>query len=250
MKVIIIDDDNAAINILSGKLKTYDNLQVVGTATTGSSGLHLAATVNPEVIFLDVELPDMSGLEFLEQVNEIVKGWCQVVMYTGYSTYMLPAFRREAFDYLLKPVDDNELEQVVQRINAKRLEKLAESPLSKGVVKKNEDKLLFYTNAIDFRLVHIQDICLFQYNHELRVWEVIVAGKKEPIRLKRNANNESLLAIDNRFIQVSQKFIININYLLEVSNNICVFYPPFEKLDYVKVGRLFRKKLIERFEAL
>ena len=59
-----------------------------------------------------------------------------------------------------------------------------------------------------------------------------------------------LLGIDDSFVQVSQKFIININYLLEVCDNICRFYPPFEDIDYVKVGRFFRRKLISRYNAL
>lgn len=59
-----------------------------------------------------------------------------------------------------------------------------------------------------------------------------------------------LVGIDNCFMQVSQRYIININYLKEVRDNICRFYPPFDKLDYVKVGRFFRKKLIERFSTL
>ena len=59
-----------------------------------------------------------------------------------------------------------------------------------------------------------------------------------------------MLGIDDSFVQVSQKFIININYLLEVCDNICRFYPPFEDIDYVKVGRFFRRKLISRYNAL
>lgn len=51
-------------------------------------------------------------------------------------------------------------------------------------------------------------------------------------------------------MQVSQKFIVNINYLLEVRDNICRFYPPFEGIDYVKVGRFFRRKLISRYSSL
>ena len=113
-----------------------------------------------------------------------------------------------------------------------------------------KNPLLFYTNSIDFRLVHTRDIGLFQYNHENRVWEVIVAGHPTPIKLRRNVNNETLLTIDDRFVQVSQKYVININYLIEVNDNVCRFYPPFDKIDYVKVGRLFRRKLTERFCSL
>ena len=249
MRTIIIDDDKSSVDTLKKKLANYPQVEMCGFATTCSSGLHLSANVNPEIIFLDIELPDMSGLEFLSQLDRTVRGWCQVVMYTGHDSYMLSAFRNNAFDFLMKPIDDIELDNVIQRLYTTKRNNAAMA--GSGIVtRSNDDKLLFYTNTSDFRLVHVQDIGLFQYNHDLRVWEVVVACRKEPIKLKRNANNETLLAIDPRFIQVSQKFIININYLLEVKDNMCKLFPPFDKVDYVKVGRLFKKKLIERFNTL
>lgn len=249
MKILIIDDDQTAIELLTTKLKNYDDIEIIGSATTGEEGLQIARNNEPEAIFLDVELPDISGLSLLDQMNSFLKGWCQVVMYTGHDSYMLTAFRNNAFDFLMKPIDDIELDNVIQRLYANRHNNSAMA--GSGIVtRSSDDKLLFYTNTSDFRLVHVQDIGVFQYNHTLRVWEVVVACRKEPIRLKRNANNESLLSIDPRFIQVSQKYIININYLLEVKDNMCKLFPPFDKIDYVKVGRLFKKKLIERFNAL
>lgn len=251
MKTIIIDDNAKSIEALTEKLKNYDDIQLVGSATNGSVGLNLVKEVSPELVFLDIELPDISGIEFLEQINMSQHGTCQIVIYSGFPQYMLPAFRNNAFDYLLKPIVDTELEQVINRIRIKNGKQALDNFMCNGIVKqKNKNKLLFYTNSVDFRLVPMKDIGIFQYNHEIRVWEVVVAGRNIPIRLKRNVNNETLLDIDERFIQVSQKYIININYLLEVNNNICYFYPPFDNLDYVKVGRFYRKKLIERFYSL
>ena len=100
------------------------------------------------------------------------------------------------------------------------------------------------------KLIDKRDIGLFQYNHEMRCWEVIVAGSKQPIRLKRCVKSDALVELDGQFVQVNQKFIINMDYLIEVVDNVCHFYPPFDMLDYVKVGRLFRKKLIDRFCSL
>ncbi len=97
---------------------------------------------------------------------------------------------------------------------------------------------------------NISDVALFSYNHDQRVWEVTVAGQAEPVRLKRSINNEQLVMLDNRFIQVSQRHIININYLKGVSEGICRLYPPFDKIDNVKIGRTFRKNLTERFSTL
>lgn len=162
---------------------------------------------------------------------------------------MLPAFRNKAFDFLLKPVDDKELDTVISRFYDER--ENGKMDVSKDeIVKSNEGKLLFYTNTVDFRLIQIRDICVFSYDHDTRVWVAVAAGCDKPLRLKRNVNKDVLLGIDSSFIQVSQKYIININYLLEVCDNICRFYPPFDNIDYVKVGRFYRRKLIKRFSAI
>ena len=249
MRTIIIDDDKASVDTLTKKLKKFRDIELCGSTNTCSGGVHLAADTNPEVIFLDVELPDLSGLEFLMQLDKVVRGWCQVVMYTGHPGYMLPAFRLNAFDYLMKPVDDRELKSVIARLREKRDKE--ESPLNMAAKSSmHKDKLLLYTSTSDFRLVHIQNICTFQYNHDIRQWEVIIAGMPEPLRMKRNTKCDAILDIDDRFVQVSHKFIINIDYLVEVSDNTCLFYPPFEKIKHVKVGRLYRKKLTEKFNAI
>jgi DNA-binding LytR/AlgR family response regulator len=243
MKVIIIDDEAASIDALVSKLKTYDIISIEGTAQTGSKGIGLVQETCPDVVFLDVELPDISGLDFLGQMSMIQAAPCRVVIYTAHSQYMLSAFRNKAFDFLLKPIDDRELAKIVQRC----LIEPAPQPASE---QKDPERLILYTNATDFKIVNTNDTGLFSYNHEARVWEAVVAGNAEPLRLKRSVNNETLTAIDPRFIQVNQKHIVNINYLMEVSDGVCRFFPPFDKIDYVKVGRLYNKKLLERYNAL
>lgn len=248
MKIIIIDDELSAIEALRKELSVFEDADVVGTASNGTKGIGLLKEHQPDLLFLDVELPDLSGLDFLEQVEKITGGACRVVMYTAYSSYMLPAFRNKAFDFLLKPIDKSELTKVMQRFYIEQ--STSRNTGNETYRKESHEKILFYTNAADFRVVQIPDICLFQYNHDQRVWEAVIAGKQEPIKLKRNANKDTLLSIDPRFIQISQRYIININYLLEVNDNQCRFFPPFEKVDYVKVGRLYRKDLIDRFCSL
>lgn len=249
MKAIIIDDTPSAIKVLAERLGDYDDVELAGAAANGAEGLELLRTAQPDVTFLDIELPDMSGLDFLCQMDSISRGHCLAVMYTGYERYMLSSFRNNAFDFLLKPLDAEELSQVVQRLRTSRTPGTGEGGRN-TVERREENKLLLYTNSVDFRLVHLHDIGVFQYNHDMRAWEVVVAGHKDTIRLKRNANNKELVAIDDCFIQVSQRYIININYLMEVRDNTCRFYPPFDKVDYVKVGRFFRRRLIERFSSL
>jgi len=243
MKVIIIDDEVASIDALVSKLQNYDNVSIEGTAQTGFKGIDIIKNTNPDVVFLDVELPDISGLDFLSQMSMIQQNPCRVVIYTAYSKYMLTAFRNKAFDFLQKPIDERELAKIMQRCIIEPAPKMASE-------QKDPKRLILYTSTSDFRIVNTNDAGLFCYNHDARVWEAVVAGQTEPVRLKRSVNNETLTAIDPRFIQVSQKYIVNINYLIEVSDGLCRFFPPFDKIDYVKVGRQYNKKLLERFNAL
>lgn len=244
MRAIIIDDDKPAIDLLTEALAAYPDIEVAGVAQRGTSGLRLMEELHPDVLFLDVEMPDMSGLDFLEEISR-GDADCAVVMCTAYENYMLPAFRCSAFDFLLKPIDRNELDIVMQRLVAN-----AEKPRKKpqdGIGAVDDENFIFYTNSVDFRMVKIKDIGVFQYNHEMRFWEVVVAGSKTPIRLKRNVTNDRLLSLGDCFRQVNQKYIININYLFGVKDNICCFYPPFDSIDYVRVGRFFRRRFIEQF---
>lgn len=247
MKAIIIDDEPTAISVLTDQLGNYEDIDITGIATNGERGLKLLKKVKPDAIFLDVELPDMTGIEFLSMAESETPDHCKIVMYTAHDKYMLPSFRNHAFDFLTKPLDPKELATVIERLTKENGE---QSQPTKPREHNDNDKLLFYTNTLDFRLTHIADIGVFQYNHDQRVWEMVIAGDEQPIKLKRSANNESLLAIDTRFVQVNQKYIINISYLIEVTDNVCRFYPPFDKIDYVRVGRLYRRKLLERFESL
>ena len=243
MKAIIIDDDRKAINDLTDKLSKHEDIEVVATTTSASFGLKMLQTEVPDLMFLDVEMPEMTGLDFLQEM-ERMNVWCHVIVTTSYSIYMLPAFRREAFDFLTKPINEKELATALERVR-----KDLESPRRSQTTPQQPQSgfLLCYTNTDDFQLVNISTIGLFRYSGEIRSWEVIIGNQQLPVKLKREVTNKDLLALDSRFVQVSQKYIVNINCLLKVRDNICVFNPPFEDIDYVKVGRMYRKRLVDKF---
>jgi hypothetical protein len=112
------------------------------------------------------------------------------------------------------------------------------------------EKLLLYTNTSDFQLVHIKDIGMFVYNSKRRIWEIVAARCNHSIPLKRSIGRQTILDLDKYFIQVSQTYIININYLIGVEDNTCCFYPPFDKINDVRIARCFRNKFLERFNKL
>ena len=97
IKIAIIDDDNASIDALVQILKAFDDTTIVGKANNGTKGISLVRQEQPDMLFLDVEMPDMTGLEFLSQMKSIQEHPCQVIIYTAHEKYMLQAFRDKAF---------------------------------------------------------------------------------------------------------------------------------------------------------
>lgn len=264
MNIAIVDDDKTAARLLADKLKGFEEAHISGIAANGMDGLALVMDTNPDLLFLDIELPDISGIEFLERIADSAASDCRVVMYTAHQKFMLSAFRNQAFDYLMKPIDDQELRTIIRRVCLDMQMPKPVSPMrvalsynaanavtmcADGIGRRTDGKFLIYTNAVDFRLVDVRDIGIVAYQHDSRVWEMYVSGLDKPIRLKRNVTSDMIVALDPSLVRVSQKHIINLTYLMEVTDNTCRLFPPFNNLTDVKVGRFYRKKLIEMFSG-
>ena len=114
MRTIIIEDESIAIENLKYLLSDLDpSFEIVGTAESVAEGLELIDQVKPEVVFLDIEMGDGSGFDLLNKLDRID---FKVVFVTAYDQYALQAFRVSAVDYLLKPVDPEDLEEAVIKL--------------------------------------------------------------------------------------------------------------------------------------
>ena len=159
MLAVIVDDNKQAAQDLAERLGDFDDVEIGGIALNGMDGLALVGQVQPDVLFLDVQLPDLSGLDFLEKMSSQTHGKCRVVMYTAYDEYILPAFRKKAFDVLLKPIEDAELATIMHRLTHEDVFVL--HPDENNNLRKQSSKFLFYTNTLDFKLIDKRDIGLF-----------------------------------------------------------------------------------------
>jgi two-component system LytT family response regulator len=115
IRAIIIDDEPSAINVLNLMLKKKckDDIQVVATTTSPHAGKMLIEQHKPDLVFLDIEMPGMSGIEL---VRSFQNPSFRVVFVTAYDSYAIEAFRLSAMDYLLKPVGAAEVVRVITRI--------------------------------------------------------------------------------------------------------------------------------------
>ena len=114
-KVVIVDDDELSLENLSTELSKQPDLLLEEVARDAQHGKRLIMQAQPDLLFLDVELPDMTGMELLQDIRDYITWPIKVVFYTAYDKYMLQAIRQSAFDYLLKPFESSELENILNR---------------------------------------------------------------------------------------------------------------------------------------
>ena len=115
LRTLIIDDERLAREELKSLLKQYDEIDIIGEAKNGEEAILMIKDLKPELIFLDISMPGMTGFEMLKQLEEIPK----VIFVTAYDEFALKAFEINALDYILKPVDPNRLQESVKKINQK-----------------------------------------------------------------------------------------------------------------------------------
>lgn len=218
IKCIIIDDELIAIKTLMLELRNFsDRIEVVGRFTQAVSAIDFLKSSDVDVVFLDIEMPEMSGLEFLERYQ--LRNF-QVVYTTAYSKYALDAIQNEALYYLLKPVDVGELEKCIDRI---------EKNLSKDEFENKLDAALDKLSRFEglprkIKLPHDGKV-IFYYPDEILYCEgdgsyshvYFSSGKK--VLLTRKLKQMEELLQEPIFYRVHNSYIVNINKIKAYNKN-------------------------------
>lgn len=244
---IIIDDEIAGISNLCASLQDIDMIDVTKTVQVPQKGKELILKNKPDLLFLDVEMPEVNGLELLREIKDLVSWPMQVVFYTAYDKYLLEALRESAFDYLLKPYTETEFLMVINRFlhymqSEEKKGSLQES-LSTLYAKDNSHVLI--TTIKGYRSLRFEEIGYFEYIKEKKHWFVILENQR--IQLKRNTSAEDILKLASAFTQINQQQIINISYLSCIEGRKCIMLPPFEKANNLNISRNFFNSVQDRF---
>ncbi|MEH7009343.1 response regulator [Neobacillus niacini] len=118
IRTLIVDDEPYSRGELKHLLGTFPVIKIVGEAESGESAIVSAIQLQPDVVFLDVEMPKMNGMKAAKALLELKKAPL-VVFATAYPQFAAEAFRYDAVDYLLKPYDEEQLQETIQRITKK-----------------------------------------------------------------------------------------------------------------------------------
>ena len=214
MKAIIIDDETQAREALTELLKHYcPDVQVIGTANGGEAGLELMRTHRPDLVFLDVEMPDIDGFEVVRRLDRID---FSLVYVTGYDKYAVRAFELSALDYLLKPVEASRLIQAVHKATERgRLR----GSLAQYQVLLELLNLKDSSPSLDHRIVFAtqQEIVFSWLRNLIRVDAdqnfsyVKLADQSQPLRIAKNIGEyEKQLEGYEQIMRVHRSHLINL----------------------------------------
>lgn len=213
LRTIIIDDDNIIrLSLESWFLRFCPQMEIVGTASTAADGRKLFLATAPDVIFLDVELPDETGFHLLETIHPNLRNFI-VVFITGHDHYALQAFRANALGFLVKPFNHEDLLQVTANILNKRTQRIDSVPIDEIMrsVQLNHKRyeLLNLPTANGFAIVPLETIIFLKGEG---VYTDIITTNNRYTAAKLLHEYEDLL-INSGFLRVHKSYIVNISHI-------------------------------------
>ncbi len=170
MKAIIADDEVLLAEHLRGRLAAlWPQLEIVGIAANGIEAKEMIEGLRPDVAFLDIRMPGLTGLEVAQVLSEVARRACRMVFVTAYDEFAVQAFEREAVDYLLKPVGEERLRATVERLQ--RAPVSLSEPQAADILRRLQtllpkavDRLRWVRASVgnDVRMVAVDAVCYFQ----------------------------------------------------------------------------------------
>jgi two-component system LytT family response regulator len=212
IKAVIIDDEPRSIKILSAMLQNYcPEVFVAGTAHRAREAETLIRQIQPDLVFLDIEMPHANGFEILDRFRPLP---FEVIFVTAFNNYTLKAFRYSALDYLLKPVSIVELQEAVRKavrnIQLKNVNVQLENFLQSLKAPSLRMQKIALPGKEGVILVPILDIIRCEARREYTSF--IIKSMEKIISSKNITENEKLLPEDT-FFRVHNSHLVNLNYV-------------------------------------
>jgi two-component system LytT family response regulator len=209
IKAIIIDDERLARNELKKLLLDFPEIEVIAEAANAAEGVEKIDSLNPDLIFLDIQMPGKTGFDMLSELERAPN----VIFTTAYDEYALKAFEVNALDYLLKPVEPKRLADALQKLQIEEdKEPISDHPISVNRSILSEHDQVFVKDGERCWFVKLSDIRLFE---SVGNYAKVYFGPNKPLILK------SLNALEERldekvFFRANRKHIVNLRLIEKI----------------------------------
>jgi two-component system response regulator LytT len=214
ISAIVVDDEKLASDELSYQLREFPDVEIVATASNGLEAVQLIVDLEPDLVFLDMQMPGLDGMGVIRKLHEKEIPLPYFVMATAYDQYAVEAFKWEALDYLLKPVDKERLGQAIERCRKCVIEKQRTAPAELPPPKPSlqRTKLLVKSNQRNF-IVDAQDVVYATIEDGLIT---VVASNLEGQSNYRTIEELQSNLDPDMFWRVHRSYLVNIHRIKEV----------------------------------
>ena len=245
MRAIIIDDEPHCRNVIVRVLEKHcPDLVIVATCADGIEGLKAIVKHQPDVVFLDIEMPRMNGFQMLESLgNEDIN--FTLIFTTAYDKFAVQAFKYSAFDYLLKPIDDAELVAAVQKLEKKMTPSVQIQNLKQNLHSNVPFNKLTIANTRGILFIEIADIIAMEADSNYT--KIYIANGETVLASKTLGYFDELLSERPLFFRTHKQFIVNLNWIkayISGDNNEIVLKNGLK----AKLARTRREAFLELFK--
>lgn len=206
IKAVIVEDSRLARNELKELLKSFPEIELVGEAENVDNGVALIKEVKPDMLFLDINMPEKDGFELLEMLDEVPI----TVFTTAYDEYAIKSFEYNALDYLLKPISEKRFALAIQKVKAKLEEIVEEDSPSEERLTGNSQ--IFIKDGEKCWLIKVGDISHLEIVGNYT--RVFFQDQRPTLYKSLNQVEEKLP--EKYFFRVNRQQIINTNFIQNV----------------------------------
>ena len=244
LKTIIIDDEPDSIKLLELQLAQHcPQIEIAGTYTSSIKALSAIEKLQPDLIFLDIEMPVMNGFELLEKILHLP---FSVIFITAYNEYALKAFRFNAVDYLLKPVDAADLIQAVVKA-AQRIKPTTTqlSLMQKQMRGEPATRIAIPGQQGGVSFIDLNDII---YSEASNNYSKLILTNGNRFLISKTLKDVQEVLEEEHFLRVHRQYIINLNHVKQFNRNDGVL--TMTNGENIPVARNQKERLIEKYRWL
>ncbi len=202
-RAIIIDDERLARNELKKLLQDFPQIEVVDEAANAAEGVEKIDLLNPDLIFLDIQMPGKTGFDMLQDLDKAP----HVIFTTAYDEYALKAFEVNALDYLMKPIERGRLADALQKMQQAEEKEISQQNGLRGTLTENDQ--VFVKDGERCWFVKLSEVRLFE---SVGNYAKVFFGTNKPLILKSlNALEERL--DEKTFFRANRKHIVNMRMI-------------------------------------